>query len=602
MSKEDNIVEQIKDKADIVETIGRLVQLRRSGKSWSGLCPFHKETDGSFHVYEDSSSFICFGCGQKGDIITFYEKYYNLSFLDACEKLAKEYGIDWQPGGSFSADKSKELLFEANRFAGSVYYEAMKIEGNPALTYMQNRGIDRKTISRFRIGYADRSGRMLAEKFEKNEELLKAAEEVGLIYKYSGRYRDRFEGRVMFPIVNTRGKVIGFGGRDIDGNAKAKYINSAGSKVYTKGANLYGLNVSHSEIHKYGYVVLVEGYMDLVALYKHGVTNVCAQLGTAFTPQQAKLLSRYTKNVVLTLDSDESGQVAAMKAIDILADNAVYVFNDFDMKVRVLLLAGAKDPDDFVSTYGREEWDKAVQNALPMYDFKIDRIRKGYDLTASDGLADFIKEVAKLISNMTPVEQDYYIRKLSEETGISKSAIEMQAQSGEKVASAKNTAGDSGNTVAIDRSESAKKEYDDLLCGIIRLSLGSESALEKTIAFRHMFEGTDYSGVMNAMLAYKELNKVAPSYSDLSETLEESDSTLLDFALKKKRSSENSDNLEQIDEYLIKLELTALRTKEAQLKESPDLNSDDIEASALKELMELQKRIKTLESEFRNMK
>jgi len=209
LSQDTSIVDQIKDKANIIDVIGRLVPLKRGGRSWAGICPFHNDTDASLHVYEDEPHYHCYGCGAHGDVITFYVMYYHLDFLEARERLAGEYGIEIEKGGFYKADKSKDILYEVNKFAGKVYFEAIKEEGNPALDYMLGRGFDRKTIQRFRIGYADNSGRMLSEKLENNPELLKAAEEVGLVYKQGGRHRDKFIGRVMFPIV--KGKyVIGF--------------------------------------------------------------------------------------------------------------------------------------------------------------------------------------------------------------------------------------------------------------------------------------------------------------------------------------------------------------------------------------------------------
>jgi len=579
LSKDINIAEQIKDRVDTVETIDRVVSLRRSGKSWSGLCPFHKEKTASFHVYEDSGNYICFGCGAKGDIITFYEKYYNIGFLDACERLSKENGIDWQPGGSFSADKGKEALYEVNRGARSVYYKAMKVEGNPALEYMLGRGLDRMTISKFRIGYADESGRMLAAKLENDEKMRKAALEVGLINEYSGgRLRDRFEGRVMFPIVSTRGKVIGFGGRDVKGEAKAKYINSAASSVYAKGSNLYGLDVTQEDIRKQGYAVLVEGYMDLVMLYMHGVRNVCAQLGTAFTRQQAKLLGKYTKNIVLALDSDESGRKAALASMDVLAEAG--------LKVRVLVLEGAKDPDDFIRAYGKERFEEALGRATPMYDYKLDLIREEHDLNASDGLADFLKEAAKLIAPLSPVERDFYIKKLSQESGISENAIAMQVEgsaAGEK------------ERHGYERAEIKKPApSDDLLCGILALALTSAYAFDKAAGYRHFFTGSDYTGVMDAMLTLKGNTGAAPTTAELTEALNEADQAALDTVLRKAAKGSGSEDGIQIDEYLAKLEIVMLKAKEEELKYAAGTDE-----SLLKELMEIQNRIKLLENDIR---
>jgi len=578
----ENIVEQIKERADILETIGRIVPLHRAGKSSSGLCPFHKEKTGSFHVYEDSGTYICFGCGAKGDIITFYEKYYNLSFSDACDKLAKEYGIEWHPGGSFVADKGRDLLYEANRFAGSLYYEAIKMDGNPAFEYLKGRGLDAKTVSKFRIGYADKSGRMLSARLESDERLLKPAEEVGLIYKYSGRYRDKFEERVMFPIVNTRGNVIGFGGRDISGSAKAKYINSSASKVYTKGAALYGLNLTQGHIREQGFAIVVEGYMDLVMLFMHGVTNVCAPLGTAFTQQQARLLGKYTKNVVLAFDSDGAGQKAALASMDVLANEGI--------RVRVLELEGAKDPDEFIRAFGKERFDAALRDAVPMYDFKLERIKTEYDLSKTDELADFVKAAAKLLAPLTRLERDAYIGKLSRDTGISKDSINMYAD----------------NSLAAGANERLWKEKlpdtaispsGDLLGGILGLALESNYAFVRAAEYRHLFSGTDYGGVMDAMLALKGRTGVPPTASELAEVLDDEDQAVLDTVLRKALQVPGEETGSQIDEYLKKLEIVSLRIKEGEMKE--DAGTDEL---LVTELMEIQNRIKLLENEIRNGK
>jgi len=579
LSKDINIVEEIKDRADIIETIGRLVSLRRSGKSWSGLCPFHAETDGSFHVYEDSGNYICFGCGAKGDIITFYEKYYNLDFLDACERLCKENGIDWQPGGGGGGDKGKEALYEANRFAGRLYYEAIKKEGNPALEYMLGRGLDKKTISKFRIGYADDSGSMVAGRIGSDEKLQKSAEEVGLIYKSSGRYRDRFLGRVMFPIVNTRSKVIGFGGRDIKGDAKAKYINSSASAIYVKGANLYGLNITQGEIRNQGFAILVEGYMDLVALYMHGVINVCAQLGTAFTPQQAKLLAKYTKNIVLALDSDESGKKAALASMDVLAAAG--------LKVKALVLEGAKDPDDYIRAFGKENFDNAVKGAIPMYDYKLRALKTGYDVTASDGLTEFVKAAAKMIAPLQPVDRDYYTQKLARETGISENAIIMQMDV--------SLTGVGREKAAAESIKKSPAPSDDLLCGITGLALESELNFSKAYESRHFFSGTDYSGLIDAMAAIKSKTGAAPTAAELSETLDEAGLAVLDTVLRSAPKATDNGDSRQIDMYLAKLEIAELRGKEAELTEAAGTDE-----ALLKELMEIQKRIKYLESYIRS--
>ncbi|GHU61141.1 hypothetical protein AGMMS49983_00340 [Clostridia bacterium] len=592
MSGQVDVAERIKDKADIVETVGRLVPLRKSGRNWSGLCPFHSETDGSFYVYEDSGRFVCFGCGANGDIITFYQRYYHLSFLEACERLCTEYGIDWQPGGAMKADKTMDVLYEANRFAGQEYYTAMKAEGNPALEYMLGRGIDRRTISKFRLGYADGSARMLASKLEKDERLEKASEEVGLVYKYSGRLRDRYAERVMFPIVNTKGKVIGFGGRDISGKPKtAKYINSAGSKIFSKGLNLFGLNITGPEIREKGFALLVEGYMDLVGLHMHGVTNVAAQLGTAFTKEQAKLLGKYTKNIVLALDSDESGLKAAGKSMDILAAEG--------LKVRVLVLEGAKDPDEYIRIFGRESFDAAVAAAVPMVEFKLGRLKLEFDLTASDGLVDFLKAAARVIAPLSPVEQDLHTRRLARETGISEEAIRLQTGvsavspvSGPGHGSGFAAASSGGEKTAAEKPGRASRLT--FLRDALAIALSSNEMLDKAVEYRHFFEGTDYGSIFSAMIQVHEQTGDLPGKDALSELLDEEDQLVLETAFRARKPEIASDS---VKEYLIRFEIEDLKERERVLKELDAFAEGDEDLS--KEYMAIRNRIMQLKEMIR---
>ena len=580
MSKDINIFEQIKERVDIVETIGRVLHLKRSGKGHVGLCPFHKEKTPSFYVYEDSGTYYCFGCHAKGDIITFYINYYHLDIKDACERLCNENAIEFTWGGSYTADKSKDALYDVNLFAAKVYYDAIKVDGNPALEYILGRGLDKATISKFRIGYADESGRMLAGRLENDKMKQKAALEVGLIKDYSDRYRDMFVGRVIFPIVNTNGKVIGFGGRDIKCEAKAKYINSAYSKIYIKGTTLYGLNITQRSIRDQKFAILVEGYMDLVMLYKHGVTNVCAPLGTAFTEKQAKLLGKHTSSVVVAFDADGAGQKAALASMDMLAGAG--------LKVRALVLDDAKDPDEYIRSFGKERFEKAVRNAVPMYDYKLNRLKEDFDLSESDGLLPFVKAAAKMIAPLAPVEFDYYVKKLARETGIAEDAIMMQAEVNRNV--------EKGEIAGRERTGvAAAAPADDLLCGMIALALGSARDFEKVKELRHLFSGTEYSDLMEAMLLLQGVSGAAPTSSELADVLDETGLTMLDKVLRSGPKNTGSDDSGLLDEYLIKFEITELRIKESGLKEA--VGTDEL---LLKDLIEIQKRIKYLENYIRS--
>jgi len=326
--------------------------------------------------------------------------------------------------------------------------------------------------------------------------------------------------------------------------------------------------------------------MDLVGLAMHGITNVCAQLGTAFTAEQAKLLGKYTKNVTLALDSDESGQSAALKTMDILAAAG--------MKVRVIVLEGAKDPDDFIRAFGSAAWYKAVEDAMPMVDFKLKRLEGGFDLETWDGRADFLKAATQMVSRLSPIDRDHYIKRLSREYEIAEDAIALYAES------SKENAQPGRKRAELPEQPSGRP---DALCrSVIAFALDSADAFGKAAAFRHLFDETDYGGIMNAMLMLKTHNGAPPTIAELSETLDEADLATLDMIAREAETTPGGVGEEQIDEYLIKLELADLRARENKLKETVSLGENDMDMGALEELKALLSRIKSLENTIRNGK
>ena len=407
-----NAVEEIKSRCNIVDVIGRVVPLKKTGRNYKGLCPFHNEKTPSFIVSDDKQIYTCFGCGASGDVIGFVEKYYNLDFRGAVEMLAKEYGIDIS--GSFGNNRDKDELYEINRLAARYFYKALREKANPAYDYMKKRGISEETMNLFGIGYADGQWQslldyMLSQKIDHNKLM-----ELGLISKTGDRYYDKFRDRVIFPIINTSGKVIGFGGRII-GEGEPKYLNSPESPVFQKKYNLYGLNLSRKEASDEDRIILVEGYMDVIALYQAGIRNVAASLGTALTPQQAALIKKYTKNVILSYDADEAGQNAAMRGLDILYEA--------DCRSRVLKVTDGKDPDEFIKTKGRKAFLELADEAMPYGDFKINRILNKFDMDDEQQRLDFLREIMTVLKAMKPMEADLYIQKVSKITGISERAI-----------------------------------------------------------------------------------------------------------------------------------------------------------------------------------
>ena len=410
-----NIVDEIKSRCNIVDVIGRVVPLKKSGSNFKGVCPFHNEKTPSFVVSETKQIFTCFGCGATGDVIAFVKRYYNLEFRGAVEMLAREYGISLD--GAFRSNRNKDELYEINRQAARFFYKAMREKSNNGYTYMKNRGISEETMNKFGIGYADDGWTSLYDFLRAAGVAEKKMLELGLISKSKDRCFDKFRDRVIFPIINTAGKVIGFGGRII-GDGEPKYLNSQESGIFQKKNNLYGLNLARKDVSREDSIVLVEGYMDVVSLYQAGVRNVSASLGTALTENQARLIKRYTRNVVLSYDSDQAGQNAAMRGIDILYREG--------LRARVLRVFDGKDPDEFIRKNGRGAFYDLMDNALPYGDFKLEFAKAGYDLDDEQQKLDFLRDAVGILQSMKPVEADFYIKKLSADTGISEGAIRFE--------------------------------------------------------------------------------------------------------------------------------------------------------------------------------
>lgn len=410
---QDNIITEIKNRCDIVEVIGRQIPLKKTGSNYKGVCPFHNEKTPSFVVSETKQIFTCFGCGATGDVIEFVKKYNNLDFPEAVEKLAEEYGIEIKNTG-YRQDDRKALLYDLNREAATFFYSSFKNKNNPAYVYMKKRGIEDETLRKFGIGYADGQWTSLYDHFIKKGVSAELLLELGLISKSKGKYYDKFRDRVIFPIINTRGKVVGFGGRAI-GDGTPKYLNSQETPVFSKKNNLYGLNLSRTEISKSNMAILVEGYMDVISLYQHGIRNVSASLGTALTDSQGAMLKRYTEHVVIAYDADQAGIGAALRGLDIL--------HSVKCKAKVLHIAEGKDPDEFIKKNGREAFQKLIEQALPFAEYKLQLLKDKLNLTTTEGSIHFLQEAAKILKTLSPVEADVYINKIAYETKITESAI-----------------------------------------------------------------------------------------------------------------------------------------------------------------------------------
>lgn len=409
----DNLVEEIKSRSNIVDVIGRNVVLKKAGQNYKGLCPFHSEKTPSFVVSEQKQIFTCFGCGATGDVIQYIQRINNLDFIGALDLLADEYGIE-RKASNFESEQKKAILYDINREAAKYFYQNFLTKGEKAIQYMNNRGIFPGTLKKFGIGYAtegwtDLYDAMTAKGIDA-ERLL----ELGLISKNNGRCFDKFRNRIIFPIINTRGKVIGFGGRAI-GDDNPKYLNSAESSIFMKKNNLYGLNLSREDINKQDYAILVEGYMDVIALYQGGITNVAASLGTALTDGQASLLKRYSRNTVLAYDSDGAGKAAAERGMEILYKEGC--------KVKILTMEKEKDPDEYIRKHGKDSFHDLIRKALPYAEYKISILKKQHDISTTEGRIGFLRAVATFLKTLSPMEADVYIQNIAVDTKISEGAI-----------------------------------------------------------------------------------------------------------------------------------------------------------------------------------
>lgn len=416
----DELIEEIRSNNDIVDVISQYVTLKRSGRNFFGLCPFHKEKSPSFAVSPDKQIFHCFGCGAGGNVLHFVSKIENINFRETIELLAEKSHIELPTLENSEDEKTARLkskVYEINQIAAEFYHENLyKPSSKPAQEYIKRRKLDNNTLKAFLIGYAgnfDELYRILKGKGYTEEEMLASS----LIKKTpDGKFLDSFRKRLMFPIQDVRDKVIAFGGRVLD-DSKPKYINSPENIVYSKGRHLFGLNVAKR--HDTKQIIIVEGYMDAISLYQRGITNVVASLGTALTEGQGRLLRRHSEKVILGYDADGAGQNAILRGMDIL--------QNMGCDLRVLQIEGAKDPDEYVVKFGPERFLKCVENSISLVEFKVKILKKDLNLEVTNDKIKFLNEIAKVLAKVgNQMEREIYIDKLSKDYKISKEAIQAE--------------------------------------------------------------------------------------------------------------------------------------------------------------------------------
>ncbi len=415
----DELKEEVRSANDIVDVVSQYVTLKRSGRNFFGLCPFHKEKSPSFSVSADRQYFHCFGCHKGGDVFTFISEIEKISFKEALELLAERAKIELPVSENAEFNKTqylKDKMYKINAETTIFYHERLyKPLAKIAQDYVKQRKLDNKTLKAFKIGYSGEYNELykyLKAKGFKDEEILAT----GLVNKNErGEFIDRFRKRLMFPIMDVSGKVIAFGGRKLENNEKmAKYINSNENLIYSKKKNLFALNLAKQSDSKK--IILVEGYMDAISLYQRGFDNVVASLGTALTEEQGRLLRKYSEQIILSYDSDGAGQEAILRALTILENQGC--------DARVLQMEGAKDPDEYVIKFGSGRFNLLVENAISLVEFKIKMLKNKYNLENSSDKIRFLKEITKVLSSVeNRIEREIYIGKISEKYNISKEAI-----------------------------------------------------------------------------------------------------------------------------------------------------------------------------------
>lgn len=423
MALPDGFLRELRDNNDIVSVVQGYVELKRAGSTYSCRCPFHSERTPSFHVYPDTQSYYCFGCGAGGDVVTFIKSIENLDYMEAVRFLAQRAGMAMPEDRDDGSARLRQRLYEMNRVAGKYFHQLLfSPEGKAGLDYIRGRGLSDHTIKRFGIGYAADDYHQLhyymkSQGFSEDE-----LERGALLARNNNRVYDKFRHRVMFPIFDTRGNVIAFGGRALVKDAPAKYLNSDETFVFQKRETLFALNYAKNS--KADYFILCEGYMDVIAMHQAGFDSAVATLGTAITPSQARLIGRMGKSeVILSYDSDGPGQKAASRGINLLTEAGV--------KARVLKMQGAKDPDEFIQKFGAEAFGHLIESSGGAIDYELSKLQNGLDLVNKDeDRSAYLKKAVVFLAQISnPLDRGVYISRTAQTAGIPAETVKFAVES-----------------------------------------------------------------------------------------------------------------------------------------------------------------------------
>ncbi len=417
----ERFLDELTERNDIVDVVGQYVRLtKKSGSNLFGLCPFHSEKTPSFSVSPDKQIYHCFGCGKGGGVISFIMEIENLSFQDAVAFLARRANMPMPEEAETEGSSRRKKLLELNREAARFFHaQLIGPQGGPGQAYVERRGINMTMVKNFGLGFAPDSWSALTDAMMKKGYTQQDLFEAGLMkHGRNGGGYDAFRNRLMFPVIDVRGSVIGFSGR-ILGDGEPKYLNSPETPVFSKSHNLFALNLAKKS--KSGYIILVEGNIDVVSLHQAGFDGAVASLGTSLTPEQARLIARYTNEVILCYDSDEAGKKASQRAIGIL--------QKLDIKVRVLQIPGAKDPDEFIKKNGPDAFRNLIDNAANQVEYRLRALEAQYPPVTDEGRVDYLKAAVSLLASLPgAVEREVYAARVAEKAGVSPQVVAAEVE------------------------------------------------------------------------------------------------------------------------------------------------------------------------------
>ena len=514
----DEVIDEIRQSNDIVDVISQYVRLKRSGRNYFGLCPFHNEKSPSFSVSPDKQIFHCFGCGVGGNVFTFLMKIEGISFIEAIQNLAERANIvlpKLENNEESGKEELKAKVYKVNEFAAEYYHKNLYLPtAKIAQEYVKKRKLSNETLKSFRIGFSGKFDELYKELkkqgFAETEIL-----ESGLVNKSDrGQYIDRYRNRLMFPICDVRGRVIAFGGRVLD-DSKPKYINSPENVVYSKGRHLFGLNVAKKGQGVLKKILIVEGYMDVISLHQRGITNVVAPLGTALTQQQGWLLRKNAEQIILSFDSDEAGLNAKIRALDIL--------QNMGCDLRVLNMEGAKDPDEYIVKFGNARFTNLIEKALSVVEFKVKLLKDKLNLENVNDKIKFLNEIAKIISKIdNNMEREVYIDRISKEYDISKEAIYSEVnkltysnKSDEKVLEKKKPVLVHKNENTVQISEAVRRRENTVLSILLTENVNFFEVIKQNM------KPDDFKDEINKKIAKKLYEELEKGNSNINAILDE---------------------------------------------------------------------------------